>query len=206
MVSNLENDKKELRRLMRARRRAVSTDEKAATAAAICTRLLDNPRVKAAGCVAVYLAGPDEIDLSECITGLLAKGVRVVAPRWTGDTYELAPLGGLSPANSPNRGLSPANRGGLGAFDLVEGPHGILEPRPSVAVAPADVDVWLVPGLAFTSAGGRLGYGGGWYDRFLAAASAQAVFLGIAYSFQVVSDLPLEPHDRPLTEIVTVHV
>lgn len=177
--------KSELRRLMRARRRAVLPTEKAATAARICSHLLTHASVQAARCVAVYLAGPDEIDLTACIRALLARGVRVVAPRWTGETYELAPLRGLSPS------------------DLVCGPHGILEPLPSTPVPPPDVDVWLVPGLAFTSSGGRLGYGGGWYDRFLAATAPNAVILGIAYPFQVVSDLPLEPHDRMLSEIVS---
>ena len=62
--------------------------------------------------------------------------------------------------------------------------------------------VWVVPGLAFTRKGARLGYGGGWYDRFLAAADPSAVLLGVAYPFQMVEELPSEPHDIRLTDVV----
>jgi len=66
----------------------------------------------------------------------------------------------------------------------------------------AEVDVWICPGLAFTAAGDRVGFGGGWYDRFLAAARSDALKLGVAYRFQLVEDLPTEPHDLRLDEIV----
>jgi 5-formyltetrahydrofolate cyclo-ligase len=59
-----------------------------------------------------------------------------------------------------------------------------------------------VLGLAFTRDGRRLGYGGGWYDRLLADAPRGAEMLGVAYSFQVVEDLPAEPHDITLTAVV----
>ena len=59
-----------------------------------------------------------------------------------------------------------------------------------------------MPGLAFTRTGARLGYGGGWYDRLLAAADPSAVLLGVAYPFQMVEDLPSEPHDIRLTDVV----
>ena len=62
--------------------------------------------------------------------------------------------------------------------------------------------VWVVPGLAFTAKGARLGDGGGWYDRFLSAASPSAVSLGVAYPFQIVDDLPVEAHDKSLTDVV----
>ena len=64
------------------------------------------------------------------------------------------------------------------------------------------VDVWLVPGLAFTRNGKRLGHGGGWYDRLLADAPKDALKIGIAHAFQVVDDLPGEPHDILLSKVV----
>ena len=108
----------------------------------------------------------------------------VVASRWNGETYELAVLKGL------------------GARHLRRGPMGIMEPVDAEIVPPEKVCAWIVPGLAFTRDGRRLGYGGGWYDRFLAAASKDSVKLGVAYSFQIVEDLPAEPHDIPLTAVV----
>jgi 2-amino-4-hydroxy-6-hydroxymethyldihydropteridine diphosphokinase len=68
----------------------------------------------------------------------------------------------------------------------------------------AEVDLWICPGLAFTFGGERLGFGGGWYDRFLAAAKPSAKAYGVAYSFQVVDRLPQGPWDCRLDGIVTV--
>jgi 5-formyltetrahydrofolate cyclo-ligase len=63
--------------------------------------------------------------------------------------------------------------------------------------------VWIVPGLAFTKDGRRLGYGGGWYDRLLASARKDALRIGVAHEFQVLGDLPNEPHDILLNRVVT---
>ena len=67
-----------------------------------------------------------------------------------------------------------------------------------------EVDLWICPGLAFTAKGARLGFGGGWYDRFLAAAKPGARAYGVAYGFQVLPSLPQEPCDRRLDGIVAV--
>ncbi len=61
----------------------------------------------------------------------------------------------------------------------------------------------VVPGLAFTLGGGRLGYGGGYYDRFLASLPASAVTVGVCFHEQLVDDLPLDPHDVPVRLLVT---
>ena len=65
-----------------------------------------------------------------------------------------------------------------------------------------EVDMWVCPGLAFTLAGDRCGFGGGWYDRFLASAKPGARKYGVAYRFQIVEELPREAHDVLLDEIV----
>ena len=176
---------------MRVRRREVADDERAEVSAIICAKLaaradIDvflNPLQKGSP-VAVYLASRDEIDLRTFIEEMLRRGRKVVAPRWNGETYDLAALKGLD------------------AEHLRRGPMGILEPAEAELVQPQNVFVWIVPGLAFTRDGRRLGYGGGWYDRFLSAAPKDAVKLGVAYSFQFVDDLPIEPHDIPLTAVI----
>ncbi len=61
----------------------------------------------------------------------------------------------------------------------------------------------VVPGLAFTPGGHRLGYGGGYYDRFLASLPPSAVTVGVCFHEQLVDDLPLDPHDRPVDLVVT---
>ena len=70
-------------------------------------------------------------------------------------------------------------------------------------MAPEDVGVWIVPGLAFTRDGRRLGYGGGWYDRYLAMAAQDALAIGVAYPFQMLDDLPTDEHDRRVAHVVT---
>ena len=183
--------KSDVRREMRARRRAVSAEERAEASAAICAKLAARADVgvlldplETNSPVAVYLASRDEIDLAPYIGDLLRNGHRVVTPRWNGETYELAVLKGLDERH------------------LRLGPMSILEPVDAEIVQPQEVFVWIVPGLAFTRDGRRLGYGGGWYDRLLAAAPKNAVKLGVAYSFQIVEYLPVEPHDIPLTAVV----
>ncbi len=69
---------------------------------------------------------------------------------------------------------------------------------------PERVDLWICPGLAFTRDGKRIGFGGGWYDRFLAQARPDALKLGVAYPWQVVADLPEEPTDIRLDGVVYI--
>ena len=68
----------------------------------------------------------------------------------------------------------------------------------------AEVDLWICPGLAFTERGERLGFGGGWYDRFLAAAKPTARAYGVAYAFQMWPLLPQGRWDRRLNGVVSV--
>ena len=176
---------------MKAQRKELAADEKAAADAAICEKLKTRHDIgekvrpfNRGSPFAVYLASQDEINIDPYIEHMLRAGVKVVAPRWNGETYELASLKGLDEKN------------------LRRGPMGIREPVEADIVEPKSVSAWIVPGLAFTKDGKRLGYGGGWYDRFLASAPKGAVTIGVAYSFQIVADLPSEPHDIPLTDLV----
>ena len=184
-------DKAELRREMKSRRKALAADEKAAADAVVCEKLKTRGDIGEmvdpldfGGALAVYLASPDEINIDPYIEYVLHAGVEVVAPRWNGETYELAKLKGLDEKS------------------LRRGPMGIREPADADVVEPKSVYAWIIPGLAFTRGGKRLGYGGGWYDRFLASAQKGAVKIGVAHPFQIVDDLPAEPHDVMLSDVV----
>ncbi len=188
---NSDGSKAELRRAMKARRKAMGAGEKAAADAVICAKLKARGDIgeridplTGGSPLAVYLAAPDEINIDPYIEDLLHAGVKVVAPRWNGETYALARLKGLDEKS------------------LRCGPMGIREPVDADIVESKKVAVWIIPGLAFTRGGKRLGYGGGWYDRLLAAAPKDAVKIGVACSFQIVDDLPAEPHDIPLTDVI----
>jgi 5-formyltetrahydrofolate cyclo-ligase len=74
---------------------------------------------------------------------------------------------------------------------------------PEGAVEATWPDVVLVPGLAFTTTGGRLGQGGGWYDRFLADVRPECTTIGVCFAEQVVDELPIEPHDVAVDIVVT---
>jgi 5-formyltetrahydrofolate cyclo-ligase len=70
-------------------------------------------------------------------------------------------------------------------------------------ISPSEIAAILIPGLAFTNDGHRLGRGGGYYDRYLAALPATAIKIGVCFAFQLVSALPTEPHDARMNCVVT---
>ena len=181
--------KSDIRNLMRTRRREVDPEEREEASAAICDAVWARADVQAAVAAkhpfAVYLANDDEIDLAPLVERLWAADVTVAVPYWHADsgTYRLAIY--------------------TNASTLIEGFHGIMEPAETYDIAPSDIGVWIVPGLAFTRDGRRIGYGGGWYDRYLAAAAPDAVALAVAYPFQILDDIPTDPNDRRVTDVVT---
>jgi 5-formyltetrahydrofolate cyclo-ligase len=95
---------------------------------------------------------------------------------------------------------------------LIPGAYGIREPDPAMTPALGDdamPEVVFVPGLAFGRDGGRVGYGGGYYDRFAAARlkhsgkASRTLWIGAAFEAQLVDGLPLETHDLAMNGIVT---
>ena len=185
----LNMTKADIRNMMRARRREVDPEAREEASAEICEALWERPDVQAAVAAkrpfAVYLANDDEIDLAPFVERLWAADVTVAVPYWQAesDTYRLAIY--------------------TSASTLIEGGHGIMEPAETYDIAPCDIGVWIVPGLAFTRDGRRIGYGGGWYDRYLAAAAYDAVALAVAYPFQILDDVPTDPNDRRVTDVVS---
>ena len=89
--------------------------------------------------------------------------------------------------------------------DLRPGYCTIPEPDPARAtlVPPEKIDIAVIPGSVFDIYGGRLGYGGGYYDRFLVNDAPQALRIGFAFEQQLVDRVPLEPHDQPLDILIT---
>ncbi len=86
--------------------------------------------------------------------------------------------------------------------NLTEGPYGILEPRGPECDA-GKLDLVFVPGAAFDKCGYRIGYGGGYYDRFLSGIASSIQTVGLCFSFQLLGQVPHEQHDIPLSYIVT---
>ena len=88
--------------------------------------------------------------------------------------------------------------------DLRPGAYGILEPDVKVTplIRPSQIDMVVVPGSVFDRRCGRYGYGGGYYDRFLSIEAPQALRIGLAFSLQVVPEIPLKTHDQKMDIIV----
>lgn len=89
--------------------------------------------------------------------------------------------------------------------DLQAGYQDIPEPNPACCdmVVPSSLDVVIVPGSVFDRRGGRMGYGGGYYDRFLTDHAPKAIRIGVCFELQVEDEISLEPHDALLDFIVT---
>jgi 5,10-methenyltetrahydrofolate synthetase len=125
---------------------------------------------------------PDEVDIRPLIDRLVDEGKTVLLPKVTGDeTMEL------------RRYTSQA--------DLSEGAFHIMEPVGEPFVDYGQIDVALVPGVAFDAAGHRLGRGRGYYDRFL--SECPAIYkIGVCFPFQRVAEVPVEAHDVVLDQII----
>lgn len=134
----------------------------------------------------IYLSSKLEVPTRYIVRRLYAERKQVSVPRWdpTMQCYELNDF----PPGMP----------------LIQGPMKIPEPLEFIPVHPSGIDCFIVPGLAFDYRGGRLGYGGGHYDRILAKASRNALKIGVCFDFQLYStSLPMEAHDVLLDYIVT---
>jgi 5-formyltetrahydrofolate cyclo-ligase len=179
--------KRALRREHLAARRALRPEELAAISAAIVARLRSLPELSTPQrptlTLLLYAAQPDEVDPAALALGL-PLDVRVVLPRVVGDELELVER--------------------RAEAQLVPGAFGILEPpRSARLLDPVEIDVAVVPGVAFDVRGGRLGRGGGFYDRLLPRLRPDCVVIGLAPERAVLARVPTEPHDRPVDLIVT---
>jgi 5-formyltetrahydrofolate cyclo-ligase len=175
------------RRASIALRDAMTAAERAAASAVICdaANALLAARLSPGQVVALYAAKGSEVDTSKIDGFARAHGLTVAYPRVDGRARLLAfhavPPDALAPAG-----------------------FGLREPSADApAVAVRDIAAFVVPGLAFDRAGGRLGWGRGHYDATLAAASPDALRIGLTYERLVVDELAREPHDAALHFIIT---
>ena len=185
MAGDMLAAKKALRREMLARRRAYSAKERARASDMICRCVRQQAVLQEARTIMLYASTEEEIDLYPLMETLLEEGQRIVLPEIVG------------------RGVMEARA--LPAMDaLIDGAFGILTPDPArgVIIPPEEIDVIIVPGAAFSVDGGRLGLGGGYYDRFLPRAR-RAVRLVLAFDFQIVPDVPMGVQDARVDTILT---
>jgi len=177
--------KRRLRRLLQARRSAISEAERHLYSEKIATYVCDLPAYRASQTVMLYMAMAHEVQTTALIAHARRHHKRVIVPVVTPD--------GLLAVVCPTE-----------ASHFRPGPFGILEPRDlSAVVPPTEIDIVLVPGVGFDTKGVRLGYGGGYYDRFLRLLSAPTHFGGLAFHTQIVPSIPRLPHDICMPFVVT---
>ena len=196
-------DKAELRRAVIARRDALDLDVRAAKSADICARLvelLDRLGAAAPHTVAVYAAMGSEVDPAAFAAAAAARGWRVAYPCM------------LSASDAAACGQRMCMRA-VAAGDASEAPFIAHPTRASAAtdidsdhfpiVPAAELDMIIVPLVAFDRTGARLGYGGGCYDRYLPTLSPACQIIGIAFDEPRVEHVPTDAHDLPLPHIIS---
>ena len=179
----VEEAKRELRSRLRAARRALDPEQRAAQSAGIAARCQDLLARSEPVALVSYLALSDEVDLERLHAWWWGLGRLLWLPRVTGP-------GAL--AWHPVEGLGQV-RGGA---------YGIREPDPALVIA-ADLPpaaTVLVPGVGYTVDGHRLGQGGGFYDRVLAEHRGPTI--GVAFACQRVEAVPRGDHDRAVDRVI----
>lgn len=153
----------------------------------LAARLRRLPVYRKARWIMLYVATAGEVATRPMIRQALADGKRVAVPLTL----------------TTSRMIHPAELTQLGR-GLTRGPYGILQPDPRRArrVPPKDLDLVVVPGLAFDARGARLGRGGGYYDRFLARLPRRTLRVGLCFRCQRVRRLPRARHDQPVTTVL----
>jgi len=168
----------------------MSAADKARESADVCAHVRQSPAWQRARTLAAYMPLPDEADVTPLISAALQRGMVVLVPRVAG------------------RVLSWHRIASLDAVQFAAGQFGIREPRADTAplcgpeTAPHPL-LWLVPGVGFDLHGGRLGRGGGFYDRALRAAQAVTGTVGIAFACQLIEKVPMTAQDWKLESVVS---
>lgn len=196
-------DKAELRRAVIARRNAIDLDVRAAKSAVVCARLvelMESSGTAGQRTVAVYAAMGSEVDPAAFAAAAAKRGWRVAYPCM------------LSATDAMACGQRMCMRT-VAAGDVSTAPF-IAHPTRAFAVTDidsdrfpivpaAELDMIIVPLVAFDRTGARLGYGGGCYDRYLSTVAPECLIVGIAFDEQRVDHVPTDPHDLPLPNIVS---
>ena len=173
--------KNEIRALMRSARRALGAEERWELSRRACVALLDTAEYKNAASVMLYCPIGNEVDTALIAERAFADGKRVLYPVTDEASGRMTAIEVTKDS------------------EFVRGGFGIREPRGEAYAG--DIDLVIVPGVAFDREGGRLGFGKGCYDGFL--AGIDAVKIGLCYDLQLTDGLPTEEHDVRMDMIVT---
>lgn len=184
------NDKPTLRHDAKQRLTELSTVEQSQHADAITPQLLTDPAIADATTLLAYAAFAPELSLDPFIHAALPMGLHIAIPSidWARKSMSARRIANLDD-------------------DLVTGRYDIRVPRDGCAlVEPEQIDVIILPGLAFDRAGNRLGRGAGFYDRYISAlkdSGHSPTLIGVCHHAQIVESVPTEQHDHRVDRVIT---
>ncbi|TNF48746.1 5-formyltetrahydrofolate cyclo-ligase [bacterium] len=189
MSEILTQEKQKIRQRMKSVRQALSPSEVQEGSRMVTRSCLDCVEMNTADLICTYVGVGKEIRTDSLIERLLESGRKVLVPDWEGwkqgSGLRIVRIKSLDDLTSENR----------------------IVPQPRVSeerlVRAEDVEVFVVPGLAFDVSGNRLGMGGGYFDRLLSLSSPFANLIGLAYDFQVIDRLPVGNHDVPVHHVIS---
>lgn len=179
-------EKSALRSDIRAKRKQIHPRAAQYKSSIIHQTLIYLPEIQPAQTVACYNPYQNEVDLNGFMQHCQSNNKQVVLPKVCGEELCFYQVTRLSEQQKP------------GAYGIVEPDETKCSP-----VSPDEIDVYIVPGIAFDLFGCRVGYGGGYYDRYLHQKRQDAVTIGVGYDMQLVKAIQNEPHDLPVDLVVT---
>jgi len=174
-------DKKSLRRLFLEKRKSLSKKEVSQKSKIIRQKTLELPQIIPSKCILLYLPINNEVGTFDLIRHLQLVGKIIYLPAYSNENYDICEF--------------------VSFDNLKVGPYGILQPINNSTMDTGNIDMAILPGVAFDKSGTRLGYGKGVYDRLL--KNSRLVKIGLGYEFQVEDKLPKESHDVVLNVLVT---
>ena len=171
---------------MRAKLLAIPPDVAGRRSRQACLHLADTPEFREANVVMLFLTIPGEIETAELVLAAWRHAKTVLVPKVGFEQRHMIAI----EIRSLETGLEPSS-------------YGIREPINGEPCPLEDIDLIVVPALAFDRSGNRLGRGGGFYDRFLAHSQVTATTCGLGFAEQFLDELPTESHDQPLDMLAT---
>ena len=174
-------DKKELRRQIREKKRAMTEEQIVTASTRLGELFLNCPEYKAAKTIYGYLPYNQEVRTVPMLEQAMRDGKRVAVPKCYGDQMRFIYMDDLSKVEN--------------------GYANIPEPIADEPVADDKTALVLMPGMAFTAEGNRMGYGGGFYDKFLAAEPDHPT-VALCYDFQMVDYIPTDDYDIPVDRVL----
>lgn len=184
----MKQKKRELRKEIIKFRDRFTGAEIAEKSARIAQNLYSVPAYREANAVMFFISFGSEVDTGQMIKETMKRGKLALAPKAVPETKELIP----SEIYDPDRDLVP------GAYNIPEPGPETLRPRD-----PEIIDLLIVPGVGFDLEGGRLGYGGGYYDRFFERLRPGVPLVALAFEMQIRPYVPLDQWDRRVDLIIT---